>query len=155
MKKLAIATLSIIVLILISTIAIFAIGFGVVDRDPVFKGNLDERVDTVRAIYDLPGLEQTEELNKIAQSKCDEMVERHYFSHENPEGKKIWELADINYKYFGENLAYGYSDAYSVVSGWENSKTHKENLLNPNFTQVGYGICWDHNHYKVVQALKG
>jgi uncharacterized protein YkwD len=142
-------------LMVIASIIVYAVVYNSIDKDPVFKGNLDERVDTVRAIYDLPGLQQTDELNKLAQAKCNEMVERHYYAHKNPEGKNVWEMADIQYTHFGENLAYGYSDALSVVSGWENSKTHKENLLNPSFTQVGYGVCWDSNHYKVVQVLKG
>lgn len=142
-------------LIIGSSILVYAVVFNMIDRDPIFRGNLDERVDTVRAIHDLPGLQQTEQLNKIAQAKCDEMVKRQYFSHENPEGKRVWQMVDIPYTYFGENLAWGYSSAFEVVSGWENSKTHKENMLNPNYKEAGYGVCWDRNHYKVVQVLKG
>lgn len=124
---------------------------------PEFTGSLDTMVDKYRTEQGLTPLNEDEQLATIAEAKCNEMVERQYFSHENPEGKYIWEMIDLDYTVAGENLAGGYTTAYDTVSGWVQSETHRDNLLNANYTEVGYGVCWDKNNndYKVVQLLKG
>jgi len=154
MKKLLLAT-ALLLLIVGSSLITYTVVYNSIDKDPVFKGSLDEQVDNIRAQYDLPGLEQVKELDVIAQSRCDDFVSRKYFAHTDPDGLHTWQKYKFTYSIAGENLAYGYSNAYNVADGWVNSKTHKANLLDPNFKQVGYGICWDNNHYKVVQVLKG
>lgn len=152
MKKLII---SITVLSLIIATGCFIVGINSIGKtNKAFTGSLDDEVDMYRASYDLPGLDQTKELNKIAQAKCDDMVKNHYFSHENFEYKLVWQQYPFKYKYAGENLAWGYSDAKAVVNGWQNSEAHNKNLLDPHYKQVGYGICYDET-YKVVQVLKG
>ena len=40
---------------------------------------------------------------------------------------------------WGENIAYGYPDAASVMTGWLNSPGHKANLENPAWTTIGVG----------------
>ena len=147
MKKL----LLLVIIVLAVVIYCFSSNWGIVKP---FTGDLDQSVDTIRAGYDLNGLAQTEELNKVAQAKCDDMVTRNYLSHENLEGKMVWE-GTYQYTYAGENIAHGYSNAYDVARAWLNSEEHKANLLSTNFTQVGYGVCHDDKHYKIVQVFKG
>jgi hypothetical protein len=82
-------------------------------------------------------------LNSAAQSKADDMIARNYWSHNTPDGKEPWIFFDAaGYKYFkaGENLAYGFSTSNATVSGWMNSPSHKANLLDPDFTEVGFGF---------------
>jgi uncharacterized protein YkwD len=43
----------------------------------------------------------------------------------------------------GENLAFGYPDASSVVTGWMNSSGHRANILNGTFTEIGVGYALD------------
>lgn len=127
-----------------------------VDRNPNFRGNLDNEVDTVRELHDTDGLKQTKTLDKIAQAKCDDMVQYEYFDHVNSRGQYVWDQYPFHHSIAGENLAWGLSDAHGVVNGWNNSPTHKENMLNPKFKEVGYGVCWDKKSYfVVVQILKG
>lgn len=38
---------------------------------------------------------------------------------------------------WGENLAEGHQSAEDVVRGWMNSPTHRANILNANFTEMG------------------
>ncbi len=40
----------------------------------------------------------------------------------------------------GENLAFGYNDASSVLEAWMNSPTHRENILFPDFTKISISI---------------
>ena len=48
-----------------------------------------------------------------------------------------------SYSWLGENIAYNYPDAASVMIGWMNSPEHRANILNPNFTQIGVAVAYD------------
>jgi uncharacterized protein YkwD len=53
------------------------------------------------------------------------------------------EYVHYNYQLLGENIAYNQADAASVVASWMNSPPHRENLLNPLFTDIGVGLAWN------------
>ena len=40
-----------------------------------------------------------------------------------------------------QNLARDFADASSAVSAWMNSPSHRENILNPNYTNLGVGVA--------------
>ena len=42
---------------------------------------------------------------------------------------------------WGENIAFGYPTAQSVVTGWLNSPGHRANIENPNFAGIGSGAA--------------
>ena len=44
---------------------------------------------------------------------------------------------------YGENIAYGYPDASTVVTGWMNSSGHRANILGASFTEIGVGHAFD------------
>lgn len=79
-------------------------------------------------------------LTMAARLKVDDMVKKGYFSHQGPDGSMAWSWMDkvnYSYSYAGENLAVNFFDARDVVKAWMNSPTHRENILNSNFTEVG------------------
>lgn len=79
-------------------------------------------------------------LNQVAANKAQHMVRNHYFSHTSPEGLSPWhwfEEEGYQYKYAGENLAINYKTAEEQQSAWMKSPTHKKNILNPNYTEIG------------------
>ena len=41
----------------------------------------------------------------------------------------------------GENLAYGFDTSLGVVNGWMASPTHRDNVLLPDYEEVGFGIA--------------
>lgn len=41
----------------------------------------------------------------------------------------------------GENIAYGYPTAASVMNGWMHSEGHRKNILNKKFTRIGLGLA--------------
>ena len=43
----------------------------------------------------------------------------------------------FRWRALGENVAVGYQDAASVISGWMNSAGHRKNILTPGFTVIG------------------
>jgi len=40
--------------------------------------------------------------------------------------------------YVGENIAYGYPDLESVMAGWAKSAGHCRNMMNANYTDIGF-----------------
>ena len=93
------------------------------------------------------GLNELEEnpiLVKAASQKAQDMLENDYFSHESPEGITPWywfEKAGYSYQSAGENLAIGFLDSEEVVRAWENSPSHRANLLNPEYKEVGIAVA--------------
>ncbi len=85
------------------------------------------------------------QLNSAAQAKANDMVAKGYWAHVTPDGKQPWWfITNAGYKYLaaGENLAYGFVNSESTVSGWMNSTTgHRENMLNTTYTEVGFGFA--------------
>ncbi len=93
----------------------------------------------------LPDYTMNEQLTRSAQAKADDMASKLYFAHESPEGRTPWSFFDdvqYIYKSAGENLALTNESPQSVVDGWYNSPSHRANLLNTSFTEVGYGISY-------------
>lgn len=43
----------------------------------------------------------------------------------------------VNAETVSENVAYGYTNAESLVNAWLNSEGHKQNIENPDFTDFG------------------
>jgi uncharacterized protein YkwD len=81
-------------------------------------------------------------LTSAAQTKANDMAARNYWSHTTPDGKEPWyfvEQAGYSYAKAGENLAYGFSTSSQTVNGWMNSPTHRDNMLDSAFTEVGFG----------------
>jgi uncharacterized protein YkwD len=97
-----------------------------------------------RSANDEEGLIVSDLLTKAAQMKAEDMAAKGYFSHTGPMGEEPWTWFDkVNYKYSyaGENLAVDYTESSDVTQGWINSATHKANLLNKNFTEIGVGVA--------------
>ena len=83
-------------------------------------------------------------LSQAAQAKANDMVARNYWSHNTPDGQEPWVFfANAGYQYIkaGENLAYGFLTSSEAVTGWMNSPSHRENLLDADFTEVGFGFA--------------
>jgi len=82
-------------------------------------------------------------LNKAAKKRASELPLRFNSSHERPDGRPwhtVLEEYNVRYTIAGENIAYGYRTAAHVVQDWMASPTHRENIMNKNFTHIGVGI---------------
>lgn len=87
----------------------------------------------------------------VATAHSQDMVDRGFFSHTNPDGETPWDrmaAAGVTYTAAGENIAYGYPTGSAVLAAWLGSPGHKANIENPNFTHHGVGLVgthWTHN----------
>lgn len=83
-------------------------------------------------------------LNSAAQAKANHMIANNYWAHTSPDGITPWYWFDnAGYEYLtaGENLAYGFDTSAGVITGWMNSPSHRDNMLNNTFKEVGFGIA--------------
>ena len=64
------------------------------------------------------------------------------FGHVRPDGREVKSvLANVSYAWFGENLAVSRTeDAQKIVRAWMASPTHRANLLNGHYTQMGVAV---------------
>ncbi len=79
-------------------------------------------------------------LVEAAQAKADDMAKKGYFAHNSPEGLTSWHWfakAGYSFSYAGENLAVNFSDSEDVERAWMKSPTHRANIMNGKFTEIG------------------
>lgn len=91
-----------------------------------------------------PTLAMNESLSSAAQAKANDMAMKNYWSHYTPTGEAPWTFIDKSgyaYSKAGENLAYGFSTSNETINGWMNSPTHKANMLDETFSEVGFGFA--------------
>ncbi len=109
----------------------------------ITKFVLENSVNQTRQSSGLQPLVENQKLDEAAQLKAENMVKNNYFEHTSPSGVTPWYWflqAGYNYKYAGENLAIGFYDSQEVYNAWLNSPTHKANIVNPNYTEVGTAV---------------
>ena len=104
-------------------------------------------VNKVREDEGLAPLSIDRDLEESATAKACDMRDRQYFEHKDPQGVEPWHFfteAGYVYEYAGENLAIGYTNPTDTMLGWMNSPKHRENILNPNYTEFGIGFCGEY-----------
>jgi len=93
-----------------------------------------------RAKHGLAPLTYSQSLEQAAIAKTQDMVTQEYFDHIGPNGQTPWAIMDkvgYQYEYGGENLAVGFSSAEDMVQAWLDSPSHRQNLLEQNFNDIG------------------
>ena len=90
-----------------------------------------------------PPLSNNRTLRRVATAHSEDMAERDFFSHTNPDGQDPGDrAAAAGYDgYAGENIAMGYPSAEAVVEGWMDSSGHRANILNCSSTEIGVGVA--------------
>jgi len=83
-------------------------------------------------------------LSAAAQTHAQDMVDRNYFDHENPEGMDV-RARMIAEGYtpdaWGENIAGRQSSETEVLNAWINSKDHNDILTAESFEDYGLGLA--------------
>lgn len=83
------------------------------------------------------------QLSAAASAKAADMFANQYWAHNSPTGRDPWSFivgAGYNYLFAGENLARDFGDSKSVVDAWMNSPTHRDNLLNSRYREIGFAV---------------
>ncbi|MBI2062671.1 MAG: hypothetical protein HYT61_00255 [Candidatus Yanofskybacteria bacterium] len=108
------------------------------------KEEVISQTNTLRQNLGLGILKENPVLDVAALQKLQDMIQNQYFAHSSPAGVSPWYWMDTNqykYNYAGENLAIGFLTAKDTVDAWANSPSHRENLLNSNYKEIGIAIA--------------
>ena len=106
----------------------------------VISAVLVDLANSDRGAEALNNLRINPKLVVAAQAKANDMAEKGYFAHQTPDGYDSWhwfELVGYDYAYAGENLAVDFSESNDVETAWMNSPTHRRNIMNENYTEIG------------------
>jgi len=96
-----------------------------------------------RAEQGLEPLAVSSKLTEAAEKKARDMVNQNYFAHTSPDGLSPWYwVTKAGYKYItaGENLAKDFGESEYVHQAWMNSSSHRANILNKNFRDIGIAV---------------
>ncbi len=96
-----------------------------------------------RQLMGLSALFLNEKLSSAAFSKGENMIANNYWAHNAPDGTTPWYFirqVQYDYVYAGENLARGFTKSDDIIEAWMESPTHKENMLSPNYRDVGFAV---------------
>ncbi|MCA9360439.1 hypothetical protein H6785_03625 [Candidatus Nomurabacteria bacterium] len=89
-------------------------------------------------------LQRNVTLDAAAKMKAQHMAKNQYFAHFSPDGVSPWywfDEAGYVYAHAGENLAIHFTDSSEVVEAWMNSPTHRQNIVNGLYTEIGVGTA--------------
>lgn len=143
-------------------------GCGGVDAPIVneaYEARVVELVNEVRAANgNLPPLRRISALSKSARYHATDLGTDNYFSHDTYDrnGGALQKVCGAfermrkwySYNAAGENIAAGYSTPEDVMAGWMSSSGHRQNILDPDFREIGvgyyqgageYGVYWVQN----------
>lgn len=124
------------------TLAFFAFTH-IVLASEISKESIIDLVNKSRVENNISTLAENEKLNNAAKDKMDDMFKNNYFAHNSPAGVTPWfwiEKSGYDYKYAGENLALGFYSVEKEHQAWMDSPTHRKNILNPNYKEIGIAV---------------
>ena len=102
-----------------------------------------ELTNQERAKVGAPALTLNSNLTEAALRKGGDMFAFNYWAHNSPSGRDPWSFfIEVGYRYLyaGENLARDFANPEGVVSAWMASPTHRDNLLNPKYREIGVAV---------------
>ena len=103
-----------------------------------------ELTNLERVSAGLPPLKENAMLNQAARAHSLAMAERDFFDHTDPvtgstPGERA-RAAGYLWNLIGENIGQGYQTPEEAVIGWISSQRHRENMLNPDYREIGVGF---------------
>lgn len=102
-----------------------------------------ELTNQERSQKGLKPLVLNQKLAAAALAKGQDMFTDQYWSHTAPDGTEPWSFiknAGYTYKVAGENLARDFSNTESMVAAWMASPTHRANILNSQYDEIGIAV---------------
>ncbi len=155
---------------LVAMVVLVALSFTMANIQALFWINSDWMISTIlpavvvaetndeRGDEDLVQLRRNTTLDAAAQLKAEHMAANEYFAHFAPDGTSPWfwfGQVDYGFVHAGENLAIHFSDSSEVVEAWMDSPTHRANILNGDFREIGIGVAeGSYEGYKTLYVVQ-
>lgn len=104
-----------------------------------------------------PALRMDSRLQQAAQGHSQDMADKDYFAHNDPDGTTPWDRAkSAGYPDpSAENIAMGYPTPAKVMDAWMNSPGHRANILSCDSHDLGVGYVVDPNRGAIWTQLFG
>ena len=102
-----------------------------------------DQTNQQRAGLGLGTLTHSDALSAAAAAKAAHMFANQYWAHIAPDGTSPWYFfknAGYSYSVAGENLARDFGDTGSVITAWMNSPTHRDNIVNGKYREIGVAV---------------
>lgn len=102
-----------------------------------------DQTNSERQKVGLAPLKYNETLSESATKKAQDMFSKNYWAHTSPDGTSPWDFfKTVGYQYSvaGENLARDFYDTDSLLKAWMNSPTHRANIVNGKYQEIGIGV---------------
>lgn len=112
-------------------------------------------INNKRIENNLPELQLDEKLLNVARLKCQDIVNKKYFSHTSPTYGSIFEMLqnnNISYGKASENIARN-SNADGAIESFMNSELHKKNILSQEFNYTGVAVVNSIDYGKVFVEI--
>ncbi len=109
----------------------------------IISSNVINLVNNSRTEAGIEPLIENKDLTDFAYNKAQDMIDRGYFAHDTPEGKRPWQWIDrsvYDYVYAGENLAMDFITAETLHNAFLKSPSHKKNILNQKYKEIGVAV---------------
>ena len=109
----------------------------------ISPGDVIALANTSREKAGLTPLSANRALTEAAQAKANDMLKNDYFAHTSPTGVDPWywiKKEGYQYKAAGENLAINFTSAKEQHSAWMNSSSHRDNILNGRYQEIGVAV---------------
>jgi len=110
-------------------------------------GDLAAMTNADRAAAGLRALVTANDLQTLAQSRANDMARNGALQHTTNLGSKV-----SGWKRLGENVGRG-PNLRDIETAFMASPSHRENILEPDFTQFGVGVTWDGKQYFYVAVI--
>jgi hypothetical protein len=112
-----------------------------------YTADLTAMTNADRAAARLKALSTAGDLQSLAQRRSDEMARAGRIYHTSNLGSKV-----SGWKRLGENVGRG-PDLRDIETAFMNSPSHRENILDPGFSQFGVGVTFDGKEYLYVAVI--
>lgn len=111
----------------------------------ITEQNIIKLTNEERVSLSIPALSTNELLTKAAYAKGRAIIESQTFQHDIGDKRFSSWVKGVDYKYIyvGENLALDFTTSEGTIKAWLNSPSHKKNLLNDKFKEVGVAVIED------------
>ena len=119
-----------------------------VERLPGLDAQILARLNATRAAHGLRPLVVSAELENAAVAHSRDLIQAGVFQHDSPDGtsfvqrlKRFYTPSGYSSWTAGENLLYNTAeiDADTAIQAWLESPPHRENMLDPDWREVGIG----------------
>ena len=117
-------------------------------------------IDAVRGEHMRPPLRTDAELARLAREYSCALLHRGALSHTDPDGKTVSRSRPLGGEELsrrrrepGQKRGPGRRSEEAAIDTWMRSPGHRENILPPDFTDTGVGVCREGTTYYFTQVF--